>query len=242
MGRAWAARGAQAEALRERARHLEDERELEAARERARISRDVHDILGHGVSVMIAQAEAGPVFIGRDNARVEATFDAITAAGREAMSQLRRILDVLGDRSEHPAPRPTLSDLASLAAQVTASGVRVELVESTPAGTLSADAQVAAYRIAQEALTNTLKHARGVPEPVEAHVDLDWSDGSMAMTITDNGSGGTVGNSGRGLVGIAERAGACGGSASCGPRSDARGFRVSVRLPAEGAMPAVGAR
>jgi signal transduction histidine kinase len=242
LGRAWAARGAQADALRERTRHLERERELEAAGERARIARDMHDILAHGVSVMIAQAEAGPVFVGRDDERVSSTFDAISSAGREAMIQLRRILGVLNDGPADVAPMPTLADVTALVAQVERAGVVVDLVETGVAGELAADTQVAAYRIVQEALTNVLKHARADHGRITVAVRLEWCEDDLSVSVSDNGSGGgTAGGGGHGLIGIAERANACGGTASCGPAAGG-GFRVSARLPRTGVPMMVVAR
>jgi signal transduction histidine kinase len=247
LGRAWAARGAQADALRERAQHLERERELEAARERARIARDMHDILAHGVSVMIAQAEAGPVFVGRDDARVSSTFDAISAAGREAMTQLRRILGVLNERPgdtepNGASPMPTLADVTALVAQVERAGVDVDLVETGVAGEFAADTQIAAYRIMQEALTNVLKHARVERGRITVAVRLEWHEEDLMVSVTDNGStGGAVGSGGHGLIGIAERAAACGGTASCGPAAGG-GFRVLASLPRTGAPALVVAR
>ncbi|HEY2794532.1 MAG TPA: histidine kinase [Micromonosporaceae bacterium] len=236
LGRVWAARGAQADALRERAHHLERERELAAARERARIARDMHDILAHGVSVMIAQAEAGPVFIGRDDARVAASFDAISVAGREAMTQLRRILGVLADDPTNASPSearpmPRLADITGLVDQVTRAGLDVEMVESGATGELAADTQVAAFRIVQEALTNVLKHARADSGRVRVEIRLEWHEQDLTVSVTDNGATAVAANgAGHGLIGIAERAASCGGSARCGP-ADGGGFRVSAHLP-----------
>ena len=230
MGRAWASRQEHLRILQERARHLERERELEAARERSRIARDMHDILAHGVSIMIAQAEAGPVAMRRGPERTEAAFDAIATAGRDAMGQLRRILGVLEDGDGNArTPQPTLAGIPELVGQVSGAGsVRGTLTESGTRGRLTADAEVAAYRIVQEALTNVMKHARART----VAVTLDWTGGDLSVTVLDDGAGQTPSDGrGRGLSGIRERAVSCGGSATAGPAPDGRGFRVEARLP-----------
>jgi signal transduction histidine kinase len=218
--------------LEERATRLERDRELEveraAERERAQIARDLHDILAHAVSVMVVQAEAGPVM--RNNpARVEAAFDAIAAAGRDAMVQLRRMLGLLKESEGQGALRPTLDRVPDLVAGV---GPHVSLVTSGARRTLPPDVEVAAYRIVQEALTNIVKHT----DASSASVALDWKEGELLITIVDDGSDAprpsNLAGGGNGLIGIRERAAACGGSAWFGPAPGARGFQVSVRLPA----------
>ncbi|BCJ43455.1 two-component sensor histidine kinase [Actinoplanes ianthinogenes] len=232
MGRAWANRREEVRTLRERARHLERERELEAERERSRIARDMHDILAHAVSITIAQAEAGPVVMKQGPARTEEAFDAIAAAGREAMAQLRRILGVLDAGGEGArAPQPTLAGIAGLVASVSqVGGTAVSLNVLGQPGTVTPDAEVAAYRIVQEALTNVLKHARART----VTVTLDWRGDGLAVTVTDDGRGPqrTAGpGQGHGLIGIRERAASCGGSATAGPAPGGRGFQVRATLP-----------
>ncbi|MFI5912101.1 sensor histidine kinase [Dactylosporangium sp. NPDC051541] len=233
MGRAWANRQEHLRTLRERARHLERERELEAERERSRIARDMHDILAHAVSITIAQAEAGPVAMRQGPERTEAAFAAIATAGRDAMAQLRRILGVLDDGgAADRAPQPTLAGIADLVAQVSRVGTTaVTLTVSGRPGTVAPDAEVAAYRIVQEALTNVLKHA----EAETVTVTLDWPDGDLVVTVTDDGRGPRAGNPGHGLIGIRERAASGGGSAEAGPGPGGRGFQVTARLPAAAA-------
>jgi signal transduction histidine kinase len=216
----------------ERAARLEHERQVEAERaaerERARIARDMHDILSHAVSVMVVQAEAGPVVLRADPARAEAAFDAIAAAGRDAMAQLRGILAVLKSDDGAHAPQPTIDDLPALADQVRNAGLAVGFTSTGEQLALRPDVAVAAYRITQEALTNVVKHAGAA----RADVRLDWQDDSLMISITDDGRGGAVAGGGHGLIGVHERATACGGTASAGPRADAPGFQVLVRLPA----------
>jgi signal transduction histidine kinase len=222
--------------LEDRARRLERERaadtERARAQERSRIARDMHDILAHAVSLMVVQAEAGPVVVRSDPARAEAAFDAIATTGRDAMTQLRRILGVLkeeGGASARRLPQPRVSALAELVRQVAAStGLRIGLRASGEPRPLPPDAEVAAYRVVQEALTNTVKHAYAS----SAVVELDWTKEALTVTVTDDGRGPVPGaDGGHGLVGIRERAAACGGTAEAGHGPDG-GFRVVVRLPA----------
>ncbi|MER5225694.1 sensor histidine kinase [Streptomyces flaveus] len=224
-------------ALEDRARRLERERAADTARavaqERARIARDMHDILAHAVSLMVVQAEAGPVVVRSDPARAEAAFDAIAGAGRDAMVQLRRILGVLKQEPVNGAsvrlPQPGVTALPELARQVTdTTGLRVELHTTGDPRPLHPDTEVAVYRVVQEALTNTVKHAYAS----FARVELDWAEDELKLTVTDDGRGPSApGIGGHGLIGIRERAAACGGTARTGPGPDG-GFRVVVRLPA----------
>ncbi|MDN3353900.1 sensor histidine kinase [Actinomadura sp. DC4] len=219
------------QALARRAGEMERERELDLARaatgERARIARDMHDILAHAVSLMVVQAEAGPVVVRTDPERAERAFDAIAGAGRDAMVQLRRMLGVLKDEGEEKprAPQPTVAGVPDLVAQVGGTpGLNVELRTSGDPHPLTADAEVAAYRIVQEALTNTVKHAAAT----RATVRLDWTDAELRITVTDDGCG-ESGPPGYGLVGIRERAAACGGTAEAGP-IEGGGHRVTAAL------------
>lgn len=228
IGRAAAASRAYAKALEERAEHLEHEKvreaERAAERERASIARDMHDILAHAVSIMVVQAEAGPLVMRKSPEKAEAAFDAIAGAGRDAMLQLRRILGVLdSDR----APQPTLDDLPGLVRDLPGLAVSYR-VEGDPKP-ISADCAVAAYRVTQEALTNIVKHSGAR----NADIRLRWKDENLMIDITDDGQGTGRGlpSGGHGLIGIRERAAACGGTASAGPRPDAQGFAVSVSLP-----------
>ncbi|MEU7895504.1 histidine kinase [Nonomuraea sp. NPDC049152] len=230
VGRATATSRAYAAALEERAVQLERERELEAERaaelERARIARDMHDILAHAVSLMVVQAEAGPVVVRSNPARAEAAFDAIATAGRDAMVQLRRMLGVLKEEEGPRAPQPTIADLSSLVSQVP---LPVSLHVYGTARALQPDLEVAVYRIAQESITNVVKHAGAS----RADLVLRWTDDALSIEVTDDGAGSGLAlpSGGNGLIGIRERAAACGGTATAGPRTDAPGFQVSVRLP-----------
>jgi signal transduction histidine kinase len=222
------------EAIEDRARRLEGERAADTARaiaqERSRIARDMHDVLAHAVSLMVVQAEAGPVVVRSDPERAEASFDAIAAAGRDAMAQLRRILGVLKEEPRNStSPQPGTAALAGLVRRVGEStGLRVELRTTGEPRPLPPDAEVAAYRVTQEALTNTVKHAYAS----SATIELDWTEDALTLTVTDDGRGPAGPGGGHGLIGIRERAAACGGGADTGRGPDG-GFRVVVRLPVE---------
>jgi signal transduction histidine kinase len=232
IGRASAVSRAHAVALRERAERLEHERRVEAERaaerERARIARDMHDILSHAVSVMVVQAEAGPVVLGSDPARAEAAFDAIASAGRDAMIQLRRILAVLRTDDGPHAPQPTLDDLSTLVDKASDTGVIMTYAVCGEPSPVSADLEIAVYRITQEAITNIVRHATAD----RADVRLIWEHDTVTIDIADDGRGAPPRPvPGNGLIGIRERAAACGGEATTGPRPDGRGFQVRARFP-----------
>lgn len=231
LGRGAAGTRAHAAVLEERAARLERERTLAAERaaerERARIARDMHDILGHAVSLMVVQAEAGPVVVRSDPDRAVATFDFIADAGRDAMDQLRRLLDILKEDRDPRSPRLTVDDLPELVRQVAGAGLAVGYEVTGEPRRLPPDRGIAAYRITQEALTNVVKHAGAS----RADVRLNWQEDDLVIEIRDDGRGPAAGlpSGGNGLIGIRERAAACGGSASAGPEPS--GFAVRARLP-----------
>ena len=198
------------------------------AEERNRIARDMHDVLAHAVSVMVVQAEAGPVVVHSDPSRAEKIFETIADAGRAAEAQLSGVLGVLRGPAEQAAlsPPPSAAAIPTLVDRVRRTGRAVDLRVVGDARPLPAEADVAAFRIVQEALTNSMKHAGAGP----VVVSLDWAE-SFAITVTDTGrqGGRRPSGGGRGLDGIRERAAACGGTAETGPTPD--GFRVHARLP-----------
>ncbi|MET9724867.1 sensor histidine kinase [Streptomyces zaomyceticus] len=220
---------------RQRAHLVEAERA--AARERARIAREMHDILSHAVSLMVVQAEAGPVAVRAAPERAEAAFEAISETGREAMTQLRQMLGLLREGSEGAAPRepqPDLSELPELVRRVNASGLKVAFTTEGGVRALPTATGAGVYRIVQEALTNVVKHA----DARAAEVRIVHEDGVLRITVTDDGRGpgpgaGTAARAsgGHGLTGIRERAAAHGGTATAGPGPDGRGFEVRVLLP-----------
>ncbi|MEV4414679.1 sensor histidine kinase [Catellatospora sp. NPDC049609] len=216
--------GALARARRETAEAAERQAaELAAERERARIAQDLHDILGHAFSLMVVQAEAGGAVARSDPDRAERAFDAISAAGRDAMTQLRTTVGAL--REAERAPQPTLADLPELLRQVEQAGLTARLVEHGPRRPVPAQVQLAAYRLVQEATTNVVKHAGAA----SVEVALDWRPGELAVTVTDDGRGAADRRpaGGHGLTGIAERVAAAGGKVVFGP-APAGGFRVEA--------------
>ncbi|WP_262700201.1 MULTISPECIES: sensor histidine kinase [Streptomyces] len=215
---------------RQREHRIEAERA--AARERARIAREMHDILSHAVSLMIVQAEAGPVAVRTAPERAEAAFDAISATGRDAMAQLRRMLGVLREGDEpggaQREPQPGLAGLPELLDRIRASGIEVAYESTGTVRPLPETTGASVFRIVQEALTNVVKHAaaRGVS------VQLAYGEGAVDIQVLDDGRGPRPGSGGgHGLIGVRERAAAHGGTAVTGPGPDGRGFEVRVHLP-----------
>ncbi|MFJ3621854.1 sensor histidine kinase [Streptomyces iakyrus] len=218
---------------RQRAHRVEAEQA--AARERARIAREMHDILSHAVSLMIVQAEAGPVAVRAAPERAEAAFDAISATGRDAMAQLRHMLGVLRDGTDEGGgtaprePQPGLAALPGLLDRVRGSGLDVVYRTAGVTGPVADGVGVTVYRVVQEALTNVVRHA----EAQTVTVELMGRGSELEVTVTDDGRGARAVSrrGGHGLVGIRERAAAHGGEAVAGPGADGHGFEVRVRIP-----------
>jgi signal transduction histidine kinase len=219
--------------LEDRAAQLEREREekaqLAVAEERGRIARELHDVIAHGVSVIVVQAQAGPHLLG-DTQRAVGVFRAIESSGRDALVELRRLLGILrsGDEQLAIGPQPGLGSLQSLVEQVRASGLPVELrIEGEPVH-LPAGIDLSAYRIVQEALTNVVKHAGNA----SAEVVVRYGTHAFELDIVDDGRGGTssVNGSGHGLIGMRERVALYGGTLETGTR-DGGGYEVCARLP-----------
>ncbi|MEU9301183.1 histidine kinase [Streptomyces sp. NPDC048269] len=232
LGRLQYTRQAYTAAVEDRAAQLERANRIEAeqavARERARIAREMHDILSHAVSIMIVQAEAGPVAVRRAPERAEAAFDAISETGREAMVQLRAMLGVL--REDGPAPRepqPGVATLPRLLDRVRQGGPQVSYEETGEVRALAPAVDTTVYRIVQEALTNVVKHAGARRVAVRLHHARE----ELTVTVTDDGRGPAGGGAGgHGLIGVRERAAAHGGSVEAGPGPGGRGFSVRVAL------------
>jgi len=219
--------------LESRAARLEREREenarLAVSEERARIARELHDIVAHGVSVIVAQARAGPHLV-HDPERAAGAFRAIETSGRDALIDLRRLLGILRSDDQELAigPQPGLDSLASLVDQVSASGLPVQLrVEGEPMH-LPAGVDLSAYRIVQEALTNIVKHAG----PATAEVAIRFGPRALELEIVDDGRGasGALDGTGHGLIGMRERVTLYGGTIEARTR-DEGGYVVRARLP-----------
>ena len=215
----------------QRAELAERERDLMAreavADERARIARELHDVVAHSVSVMVIQAQAGPRLLA-DAERVQDVFGSIEATGKEALVELRRLLGILrtGDDQLAVGPQPGLDSLESLVEQVRHAGLPVEVrVEGDPVR-LPPGIDLSAYRIIQEALTNTLKHAG----QAEAEVTVRYGASSLDLEVVDNGSTATANGSGHGLIGMRERVALYGGSLEAGARNG-HGYAVRAHLP-----------
>lgn len=229
MGTATRARGDRIAMLEERARRLAESEAAAAARERERVAREVHDILAHSMSLVIVQAEAGPVVVRTDPDRAEQVFDTIAATARDALAQLRRTLGVLRDGGPERAPLPDLEALPALISSTALAGLRTNLSEYGRRRAIPADLAVTVYRVVQEALTNAVRHARATA----ATVSLNWDEAALNVVVSDDGQG--LGSSpragGQGLVGMRERVAAAGGELLAGPGEGGVGFRVAARLP-----------
>jgi signal transduction histidine kinase len=224
--------------IEERASLLEREREVRAreavADERARIARELHDMVGHALNLIVIQSGgAQRVFESRPEL-VRDSLAAIESTGRQALTDMERMLGMLRatDATEEAlSPQPGLSDVEVLAARVSEAGLPVEVtVEGTPAA-LPSSVDLSAYRIIQEALTNAIKHASAA----HAGVNIRYGADSLELEIVDDGQGvsrESVSNNGggRGLIGMRERVALFGGELSAGPRPGG-GFRVHARLP-----------
>ncbi len=229
LGTSARARRTRIEMLEERARRLAEEQDAAAARERQRIAREMHDILAHSMSLVVVQAEAGPVAARNDPDKAEEMFDTISATAREALAQLRRTLSVLREDEPDRQPQPGLDGLAPLVDGVRRAGLAASLEEHGERRPVPADLAATAYRIVQESLTNTVKHAAAR----QVSVRLEWLGGALKVEVRDDGRGpaGDRGPGGRGLLGMRERVSAAGGELTCGPGPDGVGFRVAASLP-----------
>lgn len=257
------------EALVDRAAQLERERDQQAqiatAAERARIAREMHDIVAHSLTVMIAQADGGRYAASADPAAATRALGTIGETGRAALTDMRRLLGVLREGPPAPTgsipvvvpaagpaaalgtaspaggpgaaapsgpavtPQPSVEDVPHLVEQVRASGLRVSLVRTGTPRHLPPGVGLTAYRIAQEALTNVLKHAG--PDP-SVTVVMSWRADALALEVSDDGRGASAGSDGlgHGLLGMRERAALFGGTVTAGPRPGG-GYRVRAELP-----------
>jgi signal transduction histidine kinase len=221
--------------LEERAARLEREREENirraAADEQARIARELHDVIAHSVSVMVVQAAAAGFVFDKQPERAREALRSIEQSGRSALTELRRLLGVVRTRGhERLEPQPGLAELEALVDQVRATGLDVELELGGELGELPSGIDVSAYRIVQEALTNTLKHAQAK----HARVRLRKGDGELELEIVDDGAGPSEeAGSGHGLIGMRERAALLGGVLETGAGEDG-GFSVRARFPLQG--------
>jgi signal transduction histidine kinase len=220
--------------LRDRAQRLERERDassaLAAAEERARIAREMHDSVAHHLTVIVALSDGALRAVTRSPDEACDAIRDVSGTARQALAETRRLLGVLrgGFGQESRQPLPSLADLDDLVARVRAAGLPVRYERTGAAADLPTGVQLAVFRLVQEALTNTMKHAG---PRASAAVRLQVSPGEVRVDVEDDGTGGTAepGAAGGGLTGMRERIKAFGGELDCGPR-DPRGWRVTARL------------
>jgi signal transduction histidine kinase len=207
---------------------LEREAELAAAEERARIARELHDVVAHGLSLMVVQAEAAEEMLTRSPDAAVLPLHRVQDTGRQALAEMRRLLGVLRTDVGPPStvPQPSLRRLPELVREAADVGLAVEVTVSGEPVELAPGRELAAFRIVQEALTNTRRHARAA----RACVRLDYSPTALRIEVTDDGRGRTGTHAGHGLVGMRERAALYGGTLDVGPAAGG-GFRVSAVLP-----------
>ncbi|WP_018680943.1 sensor histidine kinase [Actinokineospora enzanensis] len=233
-------RGKQVRALAERTRLLEVEQDQRARlamlSERARIAREMHDILGHSLAVVIAQADGGRYAAAVSPAAGQTALATIGDSARRALADTRRVLGVLRDpglsTGGPPPPQPGLRDIPELVDRVRAGGLPVELVLEVPAGSVDAGLALVVHRVVQEGLTNVIKHA-GVG--VRAEVLVCWKADVVRVEVRDDGCGvagvhGSGRGDGYGLMGLSERAQAYGGTVRLVPLADG-GHVLEARIP-----------
>jgi signal transduction histidine kinase len=225
----------EADEAKQRAARAEREREERAraavSEERARIARELHDVVGHSVSVMTVQASAVRRLLRADQQRERDALLIVEQTGREALAEMRRMVGVLRRPEEAPAlaPQPSLEHLDRLVEQAREAGLPVELrIEGEPVQ-LPPGLDLTAYRLVQEGLTNAMKHAHAE----QTQVLVRYGEDDIEVSISDDGQGGAAGDAesgGHGLVGMRERVSVYGGELEAGPRPDG-GYRLRARLP-----------
>jgi signal transduction histidine kinase len=224
--------------LEDRAARLERERDAQAqiaaAAERARIARELHDVIAHNVSVMVVQADGAGYALRRDPERAGQALTAISRTGRQALAEMRRLLGVLrsDDQQADLAPQPGLEQLRELLDQAREAGMSVSFTLEGPVRPLPEGAELAAYRVVQESLTNTRKHG-GLA--ATAAVTLRYEPDGLLLQVTDDGLGAAAAadGPGHGLTGMRERVEMYGGTVRAGPLPNG-GYQVTARLPDAG--------
>jgi signal transduction histidine kinase len=235
-GRALAGRADQTRELRARVASAEQAKaaavEKAAAEERSRIARELHDVVAHSVSVMVVQSSGVRRLLKEEQHREREALMSVEQIGRQALTEMRRMLGVMRTGEEAPAtlaPQPGLQHLERLVAQVEEAGLPVTLRIEGERPELPPGVDLSAYRIVQEGLTNALKHAPGS----HAEVIVRFAPDSVHLEITDNGNGsGEEDGLGQGLVGMRERVALYGGTLEAGPK-DGGGFVLRADLPVE---------
>ncbi|HEV7209627.1 MAG TPA: sensor histidine kinase [Mycobacteriales bacterium] len=229
----------------DRALRLERERDqqarLAATAERTRIAREMHDIVAHSLSVMVTLADGAAAAHATDPHQSVSAMRDVSATGRQALTEMRRLLGVLRDDDDTAAdaqlaPPPGLPQLDELVSQVRGTGLPVQLTMTGQPAAMPPAQQTVVYRVVQEALTNAIKHGRDVSE---VRVSLRWTDGRVEVTVTDDGApcaeGAASQSPGHGLTGMRERVSLYGGQVDAGPRS-VGGWRVHAQLGVDRAV------
>jgi signal transduction histidine kinase len=225
-------------ALEERAERLERERgalaAVAASTERARIARELHDVVAHSLSVMVAQSDGAAYTIDGDPQRARRAMETVAETGRDALAEMRRLLGVLRptQSSGDLLPQPGIGAIPELVDRVRGAGLPIELSIHGRPSLLPAGMELAAYRIVQEALTNTLKHSG---PGATASIALRYCDDGLVVEVDDDGVGvppAGEDSTGQGLVGMRERAAMYGGTLRAGPLPTG-GFAVTARFPFE---------
>jgi signal transduction histidine kinase len=211
---------------RERAEHAR----LAIVEERARISRELHDVVAHSVSTMVVQAGAERLAVQDERPETAEVLAGIEDTGREALAEMRRLLGMLRRDGDELAlaPQPSLAHLEALAVRMGRAGLPTTIEVQGEPLRLPPGIDLAAYRIVQEALTNALKHSRGT----QARVLVRYEPGAVELEIVDDGIPQTAGAGGHGLAGMRERVALYGGRLDAGPRPGG-GYAVSAQLPIE---------
>jgi signal transduction histidine kinase len=231
-GRTVSLRMRHAAELHETAALAAEEREREARRavadERRRIAREMHDVVAHSISIMVVQAGGARRILAMDPGRAERAAARIRMAGSDALAEMDLLLGVLGT-APAAAAQTTLEGLGELVERTREAGLPVTLAVRGAPRTLPTGAELAVYRVVQEALTNAIKHAGGATTRVE----LDWGDAALELRVADRGDGGPspqLAGAGHGLIGMRERIRVHGGELTAGPLAGG-GFEVVARLP-----------
>jgi signal transduction histidine kinase len=219
----------------ERAARLEFERDqqalLAAAAERARISREMHDVVAHSLAVVVSLANGAMAKLGRDPEQSREALESISEVGRQALADTRRLLSVL--RTEEAAaaraPQPGIEEITDLVERAASTGLAATVAVCGDPVPVAAGLALTAYRIVQEAITNAVKHAQGA---TTLKVELSWTPRRLEIAVTDDGNGGRSARApdGFGLAGMRERAAAWGGTATAGPGQQG-GWTVMATIP-----------
>lgn len=204
---------------------------LAASDERARIAREMHDVVAHTLTVVVAQADGGRFAARTDPEAAARTLDTIADVGRSALTEMRALLGVLrgSDGEAELGPQPSVGDIPALVATARDGGLDVSFVTTGTPRPLPIGAGLALYRVAQEGLTNVLKHAGPV---AAAFLQLTWGDDDVALTVSDDGRGAAAhgDGTGSGIQGMTERATVFGGTLTAGPKAGG-GFLLRAGLP-----------